>query len=378
MQEKSAHFDGLDLVRIVACVLVLLNHLAVFSFQGTAITPTTGDEAFPFLAGFADVGAVGVQIFFVISGFVISFSSMRTTPHGFILNRAARILPTLWLCAAIALAARLATEGNAVALVIAFAKSSVLSPVGPYIDGVVWTLVVEAAFYILVFLAMWRISVSPRTLLRLALVLGVASGAFVALSFGMKFFAGPDLSESYFRIVERFWFKVALLRHGVYFACGIVLWALASRNIGLRGWIWFAVLSGFGLMEITAFSNEPRVGIISAAVWFAGLLMILASVMASAVIHRALAPVLRVTRELGNLSYPLYLNHYVLGAAVTPAMWVLLGPGWALAGVLLIVVGSSLIISLYLEKPLQRAFKSLFGGNPTQPGPSRALPEARA
>lgn len=374
MSHKPGHFDGLDLVRILACALVLLNHLAVFSFQGVAITPATGDEAFPILAPFADVGAVGVQIFFVISGFVISFSSMRTSPSGFILNRAARILPTLWLCALIALVARLATEGVSSALFFAFAKSAVLSPIGPYIDGVVWTLVVEAAFYILVFLVMWRFQVSPRALLRLALALSLASGAFVALSAGVKLAGSETFAGSYFAIAERFWFKVALLRHGVFFACGIVLWAIAAGHIGRSGWLWLAVLTALGLMEIAGFAHDPGVGLASAAVWFAGLALIVISVLFSPAIHRALSPVLRVTRELGNLSYPLYLNHYVLGAAITPPLFALLGPGWALAGVLFVLVGSSLMISLFVEKPLQSGFKALFAGDAGRPG--RPLPVA--
>ncbi|TIT70941.1 MAG: acyltransferase, partial [Mesorhizobium sp.] len=44
-------------------------------------------------------GWVGVQVFFVISGFVIAFSAENSTPLKFFEARVRRLAPAVWVCA---------------------------------------------------------------------------------------------------------------------------------------------------------------------------------------------------------------------------------------------------------------------------------------
>jgi peptidoglycan/LPS O-acetylase OafA/YrhL len=49
-----------------------------------------------------NIGAIGVDIFFVLSGFIIMYvTEHKETPLRFITKRALRILPTLWACVTI-------------------------------------------------------------------------------------------------------------------------------------------------------------------------------------------------------------------------------------------------------------------------------------
>ena len=84
---RGKHLYGLDVLRIVAAVLVLLNHYAQFGWRDATGFASGNDAAFPLLAPFAGTGAVGVEIFFVISGFVIAMSAVGTSSSDFVKNR---------------------------------------------------------------------------------------------------------------------------------------------------------------------------------------------------------------------------------------------------------------------------------------------------
>src|SRR6201987_2791882 len=57
------------------------------------------DVLFPAAAPFTWFGWVGVEIFFVISGFVIANSASKSSPTEFLLGRALRLYPAVWVCA---------------------------------------------------------------------------------------------------------------------------------------------------------------------------------------------------------------------------------------------------------------------------------------
>src|SRR5689334_12900580 len=61
--------------------------------------------AFPELLPMTWFGWVGVQIFFVISGFVIANSANAVSPIAFARSRVLRLYPAVWLCAPVTLMA---------------------------------------------------------------------------------------------------------------------------------------------------------------------------------------------------------------------------------------------------------------------------------
>src|SRR4051812_36390188 len=150
------HYYGLDLMRFVAAWLVVFYHFGQFDWKYPSAHPPPNEVAFPFLHRMTAIGSVGVEIFFLISGFVIAGSAVGQTPSHFAFRRAIRILPALWICSILSFIARASTGESISSLTTALLNSVLLSPRGPYIDGVVWTLVVEGVFYALIFLRLLR------------------------------------------------------------------------------------------------------------------------------------------------------------------------------------------------------------------------------
>lgn len=312
--KSAGHLHGLDILRFVAACFVLLYHFAAFSSIAPAVVADESQRAFPFLDAFDGVGAVGVEIFFVISGFVISMSAARLSGTAgalrFAANRALRILPALWISGMISVVA-LCFTGEAMPSILArFARSAILSPVGPYVDGVVWSLVVEAVFYALIGLCIARRASLPVR--SIALGLGFASAAYLVIYLGVATLGHSEWAA----LLNRFPFKVFLLRHGVFFAIGMLLWAARDNPAQRPSYGLIAGFSVMGLVEIWLKNRFDLHNAIDAmAIWLAGMLWLGFSLRFS--IGKRFRGLFRF---LGNLSYPLYLNHHTTGMVI---VWLL-------------------------------------------------------
>lgn len=151
--------DSIQALRGVAALLVLFFHMAEFQRQMAEGNPS--DIAF--VSGIWDRGWAGVDLFFIISGFIMvyvtrqtgrSFADVRT----FIVSRITRIYPLWWVCAGIMalyfwmtygmLAAPDRVADSREGFVYA-AKSFLLIPQQvPPLLGLGWTLIHEMFFYI--------------------------------------------------------------------------------------------------------------------------------------------------------------------------------------------------------------------------------------
>jgi peptidoglycan/LPS O-acetylase OafA/YrhL len=127
----------------------MLFHLAVVS-QKLEISPNyrvAGAPDFPELS-FLSVGWVGVEIFFVLSGFVIAQSADGRAAFDFLRGRAGRLMPAIWICATITVVIVLLFKMALLGPVFSsYIKTLVMYPNGPWISNVYWTLTVEIMFY---------------------------------------------------------------------------------------------------------------------------------------------------------------------------------------------------------------------------------------
>jgi peptidoglycan/LPS O-acetylase OafA/YrhL len=364
----KGHLFGLDLLRLFAAALVVLDHFGAFS----ATEPDVGRPfAFPVLNFATRFGWVGVEIFFVISGFVIALSARGASPSAFLKRRALRIFPALWVCSLVSVVALAAINTPPGELAVSFVHSIVLSPRGPYVDGAIWSLIVEAVFYLLVWIVL--LTRSFDRLDGIAATLGIASAAFLAIFCLALLFPDVPLAASVATGFERFIFKALLLRYGVFFALGMILWLGFEYGFTRNRKILGFVLAAFGVVEIAiqAISESTQAVIISAvppfeaaiipiAVWSVGMAVLIASVFFRTRIAELLEPRRTLVTRLGLLTFPLYLNHYTLGRVMVYSLMSAHLPRPAVLAISLgFVCGSSWLIMLIPEPAIQARLRKL-------------------
>lgn len=310
MEKAHDHLHGLDLLRFCAAVLVSLNHFATYARHGLDITFEVSQIAFPMLSGFEGIGAVGVQVFFVISGFVIAFSASRKSgvwgALSFAKARFWRIVPTLWLSTLIGFCALWVSGITIEDLSARLLKSMFLIPVGPHIDGVVWTLMVEAVFYLLVGLSVWFFGRAP--LFAIAMFLGGSSYLYLTVLLPAHLSGWASVLDALFR----FPLTLFLFRHGVFFALGILLWlrCCSGQRSGLTWLLSFSAYAGVEIWFAMGRNPTDFLSALAICILFWGVFMV-------SIKRSQYWPSGRFVRGLGNLSYPLYLNHFTLGICVT-------------------------------------------------------------
>lgn len=158
MSKNPGQFDGIQALRFIAAMMVVVTH-ATFYVSERLIT------GFPVWGK----GASGVDVFFVISGFVmmISSQSLVDRPDGaqqFALRRLIRIVPLYWAALSLKAAFMLVAPGVTLLSAIdpvSFITSYLFIPsfnadgeIKPLL-GVGWTLNFEMFFYCLFALALW-------------------------------------------------------------------------------------------------------------------------------------------------------------------------------------------------------------------------------
>lgn len=260
----------------------------------------------PYMSG----GQKGVDIFFVISGFVMAYvTSLRPQESGgFFLERCSRIIPSYWLVTAltIVLAASVPSLFYATPLDLAHVLASFAFVPWPHpVTGVAqpvlqvgWTLNIEMQFYLIFSLF------SGESINKKIYKIFIIVGLIVLL--GLIF--SPDFS------MLQVWTSPILFE----FLFGVLIARLYIGSTVPSAWIsWGALAGGAILIALLPFSSDI----------YHPLRWIWAGVPAALVVFGAVmlekrGVVLRsaTLRFLGDISYALYLCHYFAIGAVR-AVW---------------------------------------------------------
>lgn len=351
---------GLDLIRFGAAFLVMMFHLAFFSWwpaSSSAKAITGGSAAYPELVSVSWFGWVGVQIFFVLSGFVITYSA-GSSAYDFFRSRMLRLLPGAWVCATMTVTVlAVLSIYPPWELAERYTRTVFFMPDGPWVDGVYWTLAIEIVFYILIWVLLLAGKMDRLSQALIALGL-ISSGYWVVraafkLSGGSLDFIPPRLAA------------LTLLVHGCLFALGGLLWINLCRNATWQRWATIAVCTGAGVLMIGSEAlndakalGSPILAAVPVAVWLMSLCLIYASVRWNDRAAGWIDP--RLTRALGIATYPLYLLHDVIGAAIMRVGIDLGVSRWGvLAAATISVITLSLLIATYIEKPVRSALAGI-------------------
>ena len=307
--QHALRFPLLDLARFVAALLVVFFH---WCFLFNIADPSVRYKPWLALEPYARYGYLGVNLFFLISGFLILQSAYLKTPAGFLRARLTRLYPAYLACCTLTY------------VIISFTASRYVSPpsfvynltmmngvidsvrnVTPtYVDGVYWTLAIEWKFYALMFLLiaagqlariewflwLWVLACVAYTLHRAEWL-----DTYLIAAWGAYFVAGAAL----YRSCAAGWnlSRVSLVLVALVL-CIVQAWQFAAELSTVHGVVFQA----------------PVVTIVIAS--FFGFVTMLS--LGTRSIRRAIP---RWSVTLGALSYPIYLLHQQIGAIVIQRYW---------------------------------------------------------
>lgn len=152
MTRKTGRIKELDALRGIAAIIVMLYHYTFRYFQIYEL-PNTAFFSFSF-------GHLGVELFFLISGFVIIMSVERIRNSiEFMKKRCLRLFPAYWVALVFSfiITANFGMPSRQVNWSDAIINLTMLQEFVniPHVDKVYWSLSVELSFYILVFLSIY-------------------------------------------------------------------------------------------------------------------------------------------------------------------------------------------------------------------------------
>jgi peptidoglycan/LPS O-acetylase OafA/YrhL len=359
---RGPRLDGVDLLRGLAIFFVLTNHVNMrLHIAGTPYTHGIPDQL---VSSVVWNGQFGVQIFFAVSGFLITSVSLRrwgALPHvdlrGFYLMRFARIAPLLLFLLAVLSALHFAqckdfvvsakTGGLGRALLAALTLHvNVLEARHGYLPGnwdILWSLSVEEMFYLF-------FPIVSRLFGRGKLLLPLLAGFVVIGPFARTVLAhGNEVWREYSYlgsmdaialgcltalVVARFQFSRALLRAlllvGSALLIFILCFSIQSEKLGLQR-------TGFD-MTVLALGTRMLIAAAAQTSWKG-------------------PSVLRPLLQLGQRSYEIYLTHMFVVFAFFHLFLFAGRPMLAIPLLILAVIVGELVARLCSE-PLNRIIRS--------------------
>lgn len=286
--------NELDLLRFIAAISVTLFHLA---FRGFAADDLSA-MPYPLLASVAKYGFLGVELFFMISGFVILMTASKGDLKHFVISRLTRLYPIFWVCCTLTFIVTLTLGGARFSAsfgqyLVNLTMLSGFTDV-PALDGAYWSLFVELKFYFLVALV-----VLFRQLERTQLLLA----AWLGVSIFLNVFPNKLLS------------LVLTADFAPLFVGGAVCYLIYARGVSamrlaLLGVAWVAA-THHALAAIPGFEQKYRTDLGEYVI--AGTLSAMFAVFLLVALNRTGGLAKTNWVALGALTYPLYLIHQNIG-----------------------------------------------------------------
>ncbi|KOS05526.1 hypothetical protein AM493_05380 [Flavobacterium akiainvivens] len=339
----------IDIFRFIAALSVLLFH---YTFRGAALQDYSG-PSFPEMGNIFRYGYLGVDFFFLISGFVIVLSIKKPSLAAFLKSRVVRLYPAYWFCLTVTFIV-LALWGKSI-LAVTFPQYLVNLTmfqrfVGvDHIDWVYWTLMVEIKFYILIaifIVANYRKKIDLNYLiygwLALSCLPHIIDFTTLLPLKAIYFIFALDYSP-YF-IAGMLFFKIFTEGQKAYYLAGVLLCLLLSA---LNAATYAGELSAY---YKTHFSATVTTSVIAVCY----IILYLISTKKLEFLNKP------VMLKIGVLTYPLYLIHQNIGYVIFNNFGGQVNKYVLLSITTVFMIAFSYGIHIAIEKPFARWLKQKF------------------
>jgi peptidoglycan/LPS O-acetylase OafA/YrhL len=339
--EENGRFLELDVLRGLAAMCVILSHYSTqcVKFLGEA----------PFGIDLHTIyGFYAVQLFFIISGFVISLTLERSNSWlDFAFSRLSRLYPAYAVTLTLMVAVEVLVFGKRLWIGGYVTNMTMLQEfIGfPNLDDVYWSLTVEVAFYGIMGI-IFATGFLPR--IEVLAAVWLAAGCLWSL---MEQRLGLGVPE--------FLSRILILQHVPFFVAGIAFYRITMKGLTTpRLALIVAAVAASGWIDGLPSSNA--VGWLDCLKRI-GIALILFATFALAVSGKLRFAVSPVTLWLGWISYSLYLSHRNLGYSTIMRLHEIGIPVWfiftvTLAGALILATA----ITRLVERPAQRALRQWY------------------
>ena len=331
--------NEIDFLRFLAALAVVFFH---YSFRGYA-ADSMSIMPYPLLAPYSKYGYLGVDLFFIISGFVILMTAASGSFRGFFVSRFVRLYPAFWACCTITFALTLAYGGERYSASFSqyLVNMTMLNGfVGvTSIDGAYWSLFVEIRFYALValVLAIGRIHQTQSFII-----------AWLAASIALQIV--PVSKLRYLLIAD----------YSAYFIAGATYFLIWSQGIsviriGVLGLSWSLALVQ-AIQTIQKIEKHYNAGLDGVVVF--GIITLFFCVMLLVALRRTGFLGRKRWLFVGSLTYPLYLLHQNVGFMVFNLAYPTVNPHVLLWSVILGAIVAAFGVHLFIERKFSLPLKN--------------------
>lgn len=335
---KQARVYEVDLLRFLAALSVIFFHYAFRGYTADHLS----NLPYPLLAPIAKYGYLGVELFFMISGFVILMTATHSSITDFIISRGTRLYPAFWIACTLSFLAITALGAPQFSANFSQYLGN-LTLLGEFlgftaIDGSYWSLFVEIRFYFLVLLLL---ALNKIRYAQALLVLWL----FVSFLLEMM----PIGLLRYIFITD----------YAAFFIAGATCFLIWAESFSVSKGL--MLLSAWALSECealnllasmedhykTSFNHLAVIGIITA---FFLIMFLVAKRWTGFCAHQRWL-------VLGAITYPLYLIHQNMGFIIFNQLYPSINPHLLFWGTILLMLVLSYIIYAVFEKPLAKKMR---------------------
>jgi peptidoglycan/LPS O-acetylase OafA/YrhL len=337
----------IDLFRFIAAFMVVLFH---YTYRGFIANSSILE--FAFLGSIFKYGYLGVDLFFMISGFVIYMSIENSNLLDFIKSRIVRLYPAFWICVTITAFVIYLFGGYIFSVNLKQYLANLTMLNGFFgiknVDGVYWTLLLEIKFYLLIGFVLFFKKIKKYYMTSFIIGWLIVSYSQFVINFD---------DHIILKIIRDF----LIFNYSSYFIAGIVMYKMFKEGQILK---FFPMLflcyilsiilalkkaSSLSILLDTHFSE---ILIVSYLTVFYGAMFLMS-------INRLNFLNLSLFLRFGLLTYPLYLIHQNVGFIIFNEFGTLINKYLILALLITLVLFISFCINKYIEIPLSKKMAKL-------------------